>query len=194
MKKILAIAAVLTVMAGSFAQAAPLLSSVQSAGNPQVYSVYVHGDNLNGAFDTIIFSAVPTAGTQFSSVNTGSPAAPRAAGDPTTFINRMLDADGSEIPGVLRRPRRRNQHGGYVFAFTAVQLVVDTPPPAPLAVVNFCCRRAGGGNADVELVNAGTVAFESTIPIAGVIPEPASVGLIGIAMLGLAAARRRFVA
>ena len=70
-----------------------------SASNPQVRSIFVNGDTLNGGFDTIIFSAIASPGSQFLSVNTGSPAAP-SPGDPTTFINRMLDADPAEVPGV----------------------------------------------------------------------------------------------
>jgi hypothetical protein len=192
MKKILAIAAVFSVMAGSFAQAAPLVSSVKSLSNPQVFSVYVNGDTLNGGFDTIIFSAIPTVGTQFSSVNTGGPAAPRTAGDPSTFINRMLDADPAEIPGGLGFTRLGVTNTADMIGFTAgpIGASITTPAAPGLFLANFLLPPGNIGAATVQLVTAGNVNFQATIPIG--IPEPASVGLVGIAMLGLAAARRRF--
>ena len=189
MKKIANAIAALCIQFCSTAHAATF-SSVPTTF--EIWSLYVNPQELDNGFDTVIFDAVPTVGFQFANVNSGNLSGePRPAGHRFTYRNRMLDADPAEYWGPGLDHGRHHQHGGpdRLHRRAARQQDRYDHEPAGLILANFVMVQGNRGRATVQLVNAGTIVFQASIPI--IDPEPTSSCLGVSALVALAAMRRR---
>lgn len=193
MKSILAIAAVFSVLTCSAVNAASV-SSIASASNPGVYSIYLDATAESGNFDTLFVKVLPDSGQQFTNVTTGnSGGLPRPSGAPFTYRNRALAADPLEVEGGLGWTELGVVNLATEISFTAGPLGAKiTSPPAPGLFLANVQMPTGTGSYQVQVINAGALVQELTGPIAGVIiPEPATAGLAGLALCCVAAFRRR---
>ena len=100
---------------------------------------------------------------------------PRLPGEPFTFINRKLDADPAEVPGGLGYMVLGVVNTQDRIAFTAGPIggTITTPNVPGLFLANFLNPAVNVSTATVQLVSAGTVVFQATIPIRP-LPEPTS--------------------
>lgn len=164
-----------------------------SANN--VYSFFVDGDNLNGAFDTIFFQAKATIGT-FINNNSGAVAGvPRPAGDPFTYPNRMITADPVDFPGGLALTQVGLVNTAQELSYTAGKLggTVTTANEVngDLFLGNVNLSGAGGA-VQIQLISAGSVLYDTGILAYGpIIPEPAGLSIAALGFTGLVAVRRR---
>lgn len=196
MKKILALSAVFAVFASSDAQAARLRADTFD-GDAGVVGIYLDGQELNGQFDTVIVDIRPNIGS-FEEIDEDGVdgITPRPAGDPFTYINPFLSAppafggNGFSVLGAETNPNR--------VAFTAgpLGMTIDTvngPNVGDrglfLANINLSVPFIGAGSATVDLVRAGTLIATLSEPFP--VPEPATLAMAGLAMVGVSATRRR---
>lgn len=193
MKKIFALALAFVVAAASAATAATIsVKPVGTAAN-NTYSVYIDGEASNGAFDTIFFKAVPTIGT-FANTNGGAVAGvPRPAGAEFTYPNRMLNADPVDFPGALNLTQVGLLNTAQELSFTVGALggtvTTGAQPDGDLFLGNLNLTAGGAATAQIQLISAGNVIFDQTVPVP--VPEPATLALAGLGLVGLVAARRR---
>lgn len=179
MKNILAFTALFFAVTTS-ASAATL--TVEQAGD--VYSVYLDGEA--DVFDS--FSLTLDAGSStFLAQDPGFEGfAPRPAGQAFSYVNQYLPAavaqggKGLTVVGAVNTPD--------VLSFDATSLTgpIVTGGKMFLANVNY---PNAFGTATLRLVSAGQFTDTLTAPIG--IPEPATVALAGLGLIGLVAARRR---
>jgi hypothetical protein len=187
MKSILSLAAVLSVLVGSLANAASV--SVRQTPGTDAFAISLTGSE---SFDTIYFQALPNAGLQFTNMSNGNVSgAPRPAGDPFTYPNRLLTADPGDFEGGLALNQFGLVNGPTELSFTVAKLggTIDTSNGLFLGNVNVPGPTPARGTARVQILAAGTTLQEIIAPIG--IPEPATAGLGAMALLGLAAIRRR---
>jgi hypothetical protein len=197
MKALFSLAVAVCVLAASTAQAARI--AVTTNGN--IASVYLkaglgaeNGGDLNGDFDTVDFLFNTNAGVSHTNISSG---VGRSAGDAFTFRSRQLDGDPLDggLGWNVLAPTPAITATTVQWAGGPLGGTVDTGAAAGpgLFLTNF--NFSGPANKDsgagrVQLISAGNVI--ATIPI--IIPEPASFGLIGMSLVGLAGLRRRFLA
>jgi hypothetical protein len=196
-----------TLLALTFTTACAFMASTAEAAqavvsvNGNVATAYLHaargsafGGDLNGDFDTVDFLFSTNAGTSLTNISSGFDAGvPRPAGEPFTFRNRVLDQDPLDggLGWNVLAPSPAITATTMQWAGGVLGGTIDTgPAQGPglfLANLHFNgpADRAGGFGR-VQLIRAGTVVAE--LPF---IPEPASIGLVGMGMLGLTALRRR---
>ena len=187
----------IALLAGCFAsarasRAATVIRMKASTTNPGVALVFLDAQELDGNFDTIIFDALPTAGTQWLNVNTVTWAAGTVAG-PTLHLPQSATGprprrgrlrlgnpwhyQHRESDLLLRRTARAQDHNA--GAHTGRPRIVPREPAASVA------RRR---NSSRDIGRAGLVRFDVTIPL---VPEPHAAHLAATALFGLAALRRR---
>jgi len=195
MKRILSLAAVVSILACSVANASSV-SVVKSVSNPTAFSVYLDGEAADGNFDTVFVKLLPTPPATFTNQNSGlASGAPRPAGQALSYRNRMLDLDptdpdnpgglGWNILGAVSTANELSFTGGPLGA----KIDTGNAPGLFLANVNM---PTGGGTFQVQVISAGALVQELTGVFGGVpIPEPATAGLAGLALCCVAAFRRR---
>jgi hypothetical protein len=198
MKALFSLALAVCILAASTAQAARV--AVTTNGN--VASVYLkaakgaeNGGDLNGDFDTLDFLFNSSTGVEMTNITSGNNAGvPRPAGDPFTYRNRVLEGDPLDgglgwnvlAPNPAITPTEMQWTGGPLGGTIATGDAAG--PGLFLANLQFggpANKASGAGR--VQLISAGNIV--ATIPI--IIPEPASFGILGVAMMGLAGLRRR---
>lgn len=198
MKKILSIAFALSlfVVASTTSIAAPvsLVKPVGLAPN-NTYSFFIDGAELNGTFDTIYFQAVPVVGT-FANANSGAVAGvPRPAGAEFTYPNRMITADPLDFPGGLALTQVGLVNTAQELSYTAGSLggTVTTAAEVDgdLFLGNVNMTAGGNGTYQIQLIAGGNVLYDSGAKPFGIIPEPTSIAMAGLGMIGLVAAARR---
>lgn len=188
MKNILAIAALGCALLASSVEAASL-SSTKSATNPTAYSIFLNGGA--DVFDTVSVSITPDAPATFAGANSGlNSGVPRPAGEALTYMNRKLNGDPLDDPANLGWSILGlvNNAAGLSFDGGPLGAKIETNGDLFLANVNFDST-AGRGVASVRLINAGNDVASLSIPIG--IPEPASMLMAGVSMIGMLAVRRR---
>jgi hypothetical protein len=195
MKKILVLVAAICVMGAASAKAA-LLNQVQNGTTISVYLDASAVAGANGQFDTVIYDSAPDVGSTFAAPGSGlASGAPRPAGQASTYRNRVLDLDPTDVdnPGGLGWSIVGASTVASALNFTGgpLGLKITTPPSTPQAPGLFLANYSltGVGSAHVQIVSAGTILGEQTITLG--IPEPATVGLASMALLGLVGLRRR---
>jgi hypothetical protein len=194
MKSILTLAALVGLVACSTANAASL--QIVKTGNDLTNAVYLLGEADNGNFNTVIFKASPTAPATFAAQSSGLNAgAPRPAGDAFTYPNRLLNSDPLDFPGGQNWSLLGQVNTAAALEFTGGPLggnVSTANEAGGRLFLGNIQLSSGVGVVNVQLVNATGAQVGPTLTgDLGAIPEPASVGLIGMAMLGLAGLRRR---
>lgn len=193
MKNLLALAAVASVLACSAASAATLVVTPDGVSPNNVYTIYLEGQGTT--FNGAGLSVKPDGSALFENVTTGNLAgAPRPAGDPFTYRNRLLDADGEEFPdskgwtllGVV------NSTSEVAFSGGPLGELIDTTsePGGRLFLANIMLTAGTTATASLQLVNGVDTVHTQSITF-GIIPEPTTIGLASVALLGLAALRRR---
>jgi hypothetical protein len=193
MKTIFAFALGLLVIGSSVTNAASL-SVTQTA---DAYSFFLEGGADNGNFDTIFFKSTATAPAVFTNTNGGLVSgAPRPAGQAFTYPNRMLNGDPGDIEGALGLSQFGlvNNTGELSFTVASLGGTITTAGQAGglfLGNVNMP-GTTSGGVATVQVLRLGSLVSESTISFGGVvIPEPATIAMAGLGMIGMVAAARR---
>jgi hypothetical protein len=197
MKRVLSLSAVFSLVVCSTVNAASL--RVHPSFSPTgIYSVYVNGGTDNGNFDTLIVDIKPDAPALFLNPNSGNEpgVGPRPAGQPFTYINRMINASPDDVPGglgwtVLGLAPTAELANGLSFTTGPLGSTINTSGMlnGELFLVNFMIPAGASATGGVQLVSAGTVL--RNLPLID-IPEPTTAGLASLALVGLAAARRRW--
>lgn len=188
MKRSSALAALVVLVSGTTAHAASL--SVNSTDSFKTHAIYLSGEAQNGAFNTVIFSAVPLGGGQFLALSSG---VGKPAGDPNTYRNRALDADpldgglGWSLVGTQTTATALTFSGGPLGS----NITTADQPGGRLFLANLRISLDFNHYISVQLVDATGAQVGPTLDTFIPGPEPSSCGLAGIAMLGLAAVRRR---
>jgi hypothetical protein len=195
MKRIAALLAVCVAAAASSAYAAPIYSvTATPQGGNTAYSLYV--DTNGTAFNGLDMQATPTAPATWVNPNGGLNAGvPRPAGQAFTYRNRFLDTDPLDDP---------NGKGWTLVAPTTTAALVTisggplgsnissaAEPGGKLFLANFLLPNGSTGNAVMKTVLGSQTVDVQTIPIGAAIPEPATLSLAGLSLLGLVAASRR---
>jgi hypothetical protein len=191
MKSILTLA--LVGLVASTANAASL--RVEMTKGNQTNAIYLIGAEHNKLFNTVKLEATPDAGgtpaNAFGSPNSGLNAGvPRPAGEAFTYLNRQLNAD--PLDGGLGWSLLGTSTTANLLGFSGGPLGANISTEATgLFLGNVQFAGAGmRGTAKVQLSDAaGAVIADLTAPLG--IPEPGSLGLVGMGMLALAAVRRR---
>ncbi len=202
MKNIFAFTALLAVSVATTVSAASLSVTTTGTGVNTAYSVYLNGGADNDNFDTINMIATPTSGNTFLNPNTGLASSfPRSPGEPSTFRNRFLDRDPGEGDG----GRGYSQFGavqttaGLEFTVAALGGTISTAgePGGNLFLANFNINTPIGnpsalGQATVTIFSAGNVVGTPlTVTFPDAIPEPATLAMAGMGLVGIIAASRR---
>jgi hypothetical protein len=189
MKRILTLAAVIAALACTVSDAASLNVSSNAANH--TFSVYLDGAPQNGQFDTVDVHITPKAGAAFTNNDTGfNGFFPRAAGEPFTFINQLLAAStaqggaGFSVLGAVNTPSE------VAFAGGPLGLTITTPAAPGLFLANIQLP-SGAGTAKVDVISGGNITQSLSADFGAVVPEPATVGLGAMSLLGLAFAARR---
>ena len=183
MKKIFALAAVLSLVAFSSANAA----TIKLTPTGDTYALYLNGEA--SVFDTISVAMSSDTGDFLAQDGGFNGFFPRTAGEPFSFVNALLAAPAAQggkgltVVGTVNTPDALN------FDATFLGGNIATGGDLFLANVNF--PAPGKGTASVSLIAGGQVIQTLSAPIGAVIPEPATVALAGMGLIGLAAARRR---
>jgi hypothetical protein len=196
MKRLAALLAVCVAVAASTTKAAVIYSvTATPQGANTAYSLYM---NTNGvAMNGIDMQATPSAGQSFLNPGSGlSSGAPRPAGQAFTYRNRFLDLDPAD-------PDNPGGKGWTLVAPTTTAALVTisggplggtinsaSDPGGKIFLANFLLPNGATGQAVMKAVNGAPVVDTQTVPI-GQIPEPATLGLAGMSLVGLLAASRR---
>jgi hypothetical protein len=186
--------ACLFILACGSAKAASL-AIVANGSTPYTYSVYLNGTGVNGNFNTIKLDARPRLvlvqlsdsmgrvvadlvapfslgqpsppGYAFANLSSGQVAGvPRPAGEAFTYYNRLLNADPLDAPG------------GKGWSLLGIKVTED--------LVGF-----SGGPLGANITTANEPNGQLFLANLYYVPEPAACGLVGMALLGLVALRRR---
>lgn len=213
MKHYLFLAVLLAFIAGR-AQAAPIwhIKPIGQAAD-SVWSFFIDGDNLNGAFNAIEFKTWTYPQGRFGNNNSGASAGvPRPPGQQFTYMNRMLGADPVDFPGgyhlaisnLVNTPRELS------FTATALNGTISTAaePGDDLFLGNFYVPSFTVIPDSyylfrIRLLTAGAAAYDSgpiyyqmgPITMDGppqwIVPEPATAFLGSAAGIALGAVTRR---
>lgn len=190
MKSILTLVALVTLAVGSTANAASL--HVVTTNGGATNAIYLDGETQNGTFNTVIFSAVPNGAATFQALSSG---VGKPAGDPNTYRNRALDADpldgglGWSLVGTQTTASALTFSGGPLGS----NITTADAPGGRLFLGNVQLPTGPGmtGTATVTLVDGTGAQVGDILSATFPIPEPASLGLVGMSTLALAAFRRR---
>lgn len=192
MKNLLALAALASAFACSVANAAILSVEPTGPAANGIYSVYIDGQSTT--FNGLGLSVKPDGGAAFLNVSSGNVAgAPRPAGDAFTYRNRLLDADASEVPETKGWTLLGVVNTAQEIAFSGGPLGQTITTGGKLFLANVMLPAGATAKADLQLVNGVDTVFTQQLDI-GVVPEPMSMGLAGMALAAVAAFRRRRVA
>ena len=164
--------------------------SVSMNSNSSV-SVYLNGESLNGNFDSFKFRALPLEGQSFLSLNSGLTAgAPRPAGNPFTYRNRLLDADPLDFPDskgwAIVNPITSLNEVSFAGGSLNGKISTAGEPEGRLFLANLAPSGTGFGAArvDISLFNEGQLVFTT-------LPEPSSCLLCALAIPAMLATRER---
>jgi hypothetical protein len=171
-------------------------ASLSLTQNGNIFSLYIAGEEDNGNFDTVDVAISPTVGATFVNIDGGLDGlfGARPAGQNFTFINRFLGRDpvqGGEGWTVLGFT---NTATGFGFAGGPLGRTISTAdePGGRLFLANMVLSPpSGNADARVQLISAGNVIEE--LRILFVIPEPATITIAGLGLVGVVAASRRKV-
>lgn len=186
---------------GNVADAASI--GIRPIGISPVYSIYIDGDGLDGAFDAIEFKAWTDPAGKFANNASGTTAAvPRLPGDLFTYQNRMLDADPVDFPGALGLTVSNLVNTPYELSFKASRsggTITTAREPNGLFLANVYTpflRYSSLDNpesvfAEVRLISGETTiaAYQLWAPGGGV-PEPTGLLLSCLATLSFLVKRR----
>jgi hypothetical protein len=193
MNRLAALLAVCVAAAASSAYAAPIYSVTSTPqGVNTAYSLYINTNGL--AMNGLDMQATPLAGASFLTPGSGIVSGvPRPAGQAATYRNRYLDTDPADDPAgkgwLLVSPVTTAAlvtiSGGPVGS----QISSASEPGQKLFLANFLLPAGAKGQAVLKAVNGAPVVDLQTIPLG--VPEPATLGLAGLSLLGLVVASRR---
>jgi PEP-CTERM motif-containing protein len=185
-KKILVVLAMMSAFACTAGNAATIRTDADLFSPLSLY--------LNGGldvFDTVEVTVTPDPGTTFTNPTSGLVSgSPRPAGDAFTYLNRVLNGDPLDDPTFLGWSILGLSNIATEFKFTGGPLGATINTNGDLFLANINMNSAGGtGMANVKTYRLGEIVADLTIPLG--IPEPASVALAGMGLLGMVAVRRR---
>lgn len=164
---------------------------VDEYGN-DTYAVFLHGEELNMMFDTIIVDITPHVGSTF--VRLSPPFQlnrdATSAGDEYTFLNPFLGAPsfcfctghGFSLLGVIVSETNIEFTGGPLGNTIDTNFLSN----AGLFMTNLVLPN-GRATANVQLVRAGTIVADLTETFG--VPEPTSLTLFGYSVIGYMCSR-----
>jgi hypothetical protein len=188
MKNFLVLAVLGLSVVASTASAAFLSVSGEN-GN---YAIYLNGEAT--VFNGVDFKVTPDSGA-FQALNGGLNAgAPRGPGDAFTYRNRAIDLAPDDIdnPGIgkgwtLINPTTTGAMVSFAGGPLGGNIDTSTEPGGRLFLANVILPAGVKGLATATLVNGSTTVATLSV----VVPEPATVALVSMGLLGLVALRRR---
>lgn len=196
MKNIFAIAAVFALFAASTADAAKFNIVPEGSSPNGVYSIYLDGEGDNGNFDTIIVNLTPNDPAVFANIDEDGADGftPREPGGEFTYISAFLGAppafggNGHSVLGPV------TSAGGIEFTSGPLGMTIDTVNgpnnrAEGLFLANVMLENGGTGVASAQIVSGGQILSTIEAPIG--IPEPTTMALAGLSLIGLVASRRR---
>jgi opacity protein-like surface antigen len=191
MKKFFAVIAILAAST-SLAQAATITVEKTPHATGDAYALFIMGAEPNIA--ALGFSAKPNSPSTFLNLNGGLAAGqPRPAGQAFTYLNRYLNTpvDDLDIPGGKGWTLLDSATTAAELRFEGGPLGVNIDASQKLFLGNVFLPTNGQGTYSVVIKDAtgANIGNILTGPIG--IPEPATLALAGMGLIGLTAIRRR---
>ncbi len=189
MKKVIALTSLLSLLACSSASAIGISIDPLGLSPEGIYTLWL--DGMNEEFDSIDLTVVGE-GVELLNPDSGlNGFVPRGPGDPFTYINVMLSAP-TTFPGGQGWSLVANEAtpAGIRVAGGPLGAKIDTT--APLFLANVMVPLRGTFCARMTVVNDGqTIAEVQASNSFACIPEPTTLSLTGLTLLGFVCAGRR---
>jgi len=190
MKNLLALAAVASLFVASAANAAVL--SVTSNAAQGIYSALINTGS--DVIDTIDVKFTPGAGSTFINNNSGlASGVPRNPGDPFTYPNRKLNADPLDVDGGQGWTffGLTNNANTLEFTGTPIGSTINTNNTGLFLGNVMLNSPASTGTVTIKGLRLGNEVFNLTENLGAPIPEPATLAMAGLALVGMVAIGRR---